>query len=266
MTSSTLRTVRMRPGTESFYREAVERVVLTIRSRLGDCITLDDMAAIAHLSPFHFSRVFRQVTGVPPIHFLHSCRLERAKELLLSSDQSIINICLDVGYASLGTFTSRFTKLVGLSPRQFRRASREAPGAQLQYLSEYFPDREVLPVHQGQVRLAGSSGKFLVAVAVFRSGVPECDPIDCTLTHSSTFRLGWLPDGSYQACALAFGDRVTVRDSLQGVGALQGRSAPVTIRGGELDGSLDVFLRAPALTDPPLLWARPALVLSSWGV
>ncbi len=79
------------------------------------------LADVACLSAFHFSRVFRAVTGIPPGQFLAVLRLELAKRLLLTSDLPVTDICSAVGYTSVGTFTSQFTELVGMTPIHLRR-------------------------------------------------------------------------------------------------------------------------------------------------
>ena len=83
-------------------------------------ISLHDMSRVAYLSTFHFNRVFHQITGLPPAKFISAMRLDEAKRLLLNTNQSITDICFEVGYNSLSTFTRRFTQRVGLGPREFR--------------------------------------------------------------------------------------------------------------------------------------------------
>ena len=92
-----------------------------ITSRCGDPIDLDAMAAAARLSRFHFLRRFRGAFGETPHELLTRCRIERAKTLLLESDTPITTICLEVGYGSLGSFSSMFARHVGRSPERFRR-------------------------------------------------------------------------------------------------------------------------------------------------
>src|ERR1044071_7710767 len=84
------------------------------------------MSKIAYISPYHFNRIFRQVTGIPPNQFFYAMRLETAKRLLLTTDTNVTDVCFDVGYNSLGTFIRRFTGLVGLSPSRFRSLARHA--------------------------------------------------------------------------------------------------------------------------------------------
>lgn len=102
-------------GTDASHLEAVERVIAAMRERVDNTLPLYAMAEIAHLSPYHFARTFRQVTGIPPGEFLGNLRLQRAKELLLTTDLSASEVCFEVGYASLGTFTTRFTQLVSVT-------------------------------------------------------------------------------------------------------------------------------------------------------
>ena len=79
------------------------------------------MARAAMFSKFHFSRIFRRVTGVSPGRFLSAIRLQEAKHLLVSTTLNVADISLRVGYNSVGTFSSRFTRSVGMSPTAYRR-------------------------------------------------------------------------------------------------------------------------------------------------
>ncbi len=84
-------------------------------------LTLGRGAQEACLSPFHFSRLFTTAFGETPHEFVTRIRIDSAKRLLLSENRSVTDICLDVGYESLGSFSSRFRSLTGLSPAAFRR-------------------------------------------------------------------------------------------------------------------------------------------------
>jgi AraC-like DNA-binding protein len=85
---------------------------------------LDLAAREACLSPFHFHRLFRATFGQTPHDFLTSMRMERARRLLASGQMSVTEVCLEVGYSSLGSFSSKFQSLVGRSPSQYQRAVR----------------------------------------------------------------------------------------------------------------------------------------------
>ncbi|HEX5495950.1 MAG TPA: helix-turn-helix transcriptional regulator [Mycobacteriales bacterium] len=86
------------------------------------------LARAALMSPGHFSRSFRAAFGETPYSYLMTRRIERAKALLRRGDLSVTEVCLAVGCTSLGSFSSRFTELVGQSPSAYR-ARRHDVGA-----------------------------------------------------------------------------------------------------------------------------------------
>ena len=79
------------------------------------------LARVAHVSPAHFSRQFRATFGETPHRYLQRRRVERAMELLRETDRPVTEICLDVGFNSLGTFSRTFRAVVGESPSSYRR-------------------------------------------------------------------------------------------------------------------------------------------------
>jgi AraC-like DNA-binding protein len=86
------------------------------------------LARAAHMSPGHFSRRFRAVFGETPYGYLMTRRIERAKALLRRGDLTVTEVCFAVGCSSLGSFSSRFTELVGESPSAYRARPHD-PGA-----------------------------------------------------------------------------------------------------------------------------------------
>ena len=78
------------------------------------------LARVALMSPGHFSRSFRAAFGETPYSHLMTRRIERAKALLRRGDLSVTEVCFEVGCTSLGSFSSRFTELVGESPSAYR--------------------------------------------------------------------------------------------------------------------------------------------------
>jgi AraC-like DNA-binding protein len=87
-------------------------------------LRINEVAEAVALSPYHFIRVFRAVFGETPYQVRLAARIDRAKQLLLLADSSVTDICADVGFASLGTFSHQFTRRVGLSPTQYRKEMR----------------------------------------------------------------------------------------------------------------------------------------------
>src|SRR6185503_4302479 len=78
------------------------------------------VAAVAHISPAHFSRCFRTVFGETPHRYLQRRRVERSMFLLRDTDRSVTDICFDVGFTSLGTFSRTFREVVGETPTEYR--------------------------------------------------------------------------------------------------------------------------------------------------
>ncbi len=92
-------------------------------------IDLDVLARVAGVSKYHFVRTFEATYGESPIRYLTRRRIERAQDLLRHANLTVTEICMLVGFASLGSFSSRFTQLVGESPTAYRDrwAARGAP-------------------------------------------------------------------------------------------------------------------------------------------
>ncbi|OPG93952.1 AraC family transcriptional regulator [Chryseobacterium mucoviscidosis] len=83
-------------------------------------LTLEETAAVAHLSVNHFLRSYKKLFGTSPHRYLTECRLQAARQLLLDTDKSVTNICYDVGFESLGSFSSLFSKRFHIAPSQLR--------------------------------------------------------------------------------------------------------------------------------------------------
>ena len=113
-----------RADTMEAYQASVERAIRHMKENLAEPLDLDRIAGIAAISKFHLVRVFDEVTGTTPHHFLACLRMQRAKERLLKSDVTITDVCMEVGYASLGSFSKTFRELVGVPPQEFRSMPR----------------------------------------------------------------------------------------------------------------------------------------------
>jgi AraC-like DNA-binding protein len=99
-------------------------------------LDLDQLAAVAGLSKFHFARSFEATYGETPIRYLTRRRIERAQDMLRLANLTVTEVCMLVGFASLGSFSSRFTQLVGESPTAYRdrwaaRGGSHVPGCYL---------------------------------------------------------------------------------------------------------------------------------------
>lgn len=107
----------------------VTRVVRRIEMHADQKIGLDRLASEAAMSPYHFLRTFRQVTGVTPHQYVLYVRLSRAVQRLRRTTDAISTIALEAGFNDLATFNRRFRRLIGMTPSAFRTARQSAPQA-----------------------------------------------------------------------------------------------------------------------------------------
>lgn len=111
---------------------AKRRCLELMRSRFAEDLSLDELAAEARLSTFHFARMFKQSVGMPPRVYLTQLRMEKACELLQHTDLSITQIAQEVGYSSNQVLARVFTKQRHISPSDYRRAVRDPANARVQ--------------------------------------------------------------------------------------------------------------------------------------
>jgi len=102
-------------------RWRLQRVREYVQLHLGETITLSAMAAAADLSPMHFAAQFRIATGQRPHDYLLSCRIDRAKTLLATTNRSLIDVTLEVGFCTQAHFTTVFKRFTGTTPSLWRR-------------------------------------------------------------------------------------------------------------------------------------------------
>jgi AraC-like DNA-binding protein len=112
-----------------FLLPAIRRAHDLIDRDFSAPIDLAAMAAEAGYSKYHFARAFTAAYGETPHAYLTRRRVERAKDLLRTANLSVTEVCMLVGFESLGSFSSRFTRLVGASPTAYREAAVANGGA-----------------------------------------------------------------------------------------------------------------------------------------
>ena len=103
-------------------------------------IPLEEAAREACLSSFHFHRLFTSTFGRTPHHFLTQLRIDRAKHLLARGEMSITEICYEVGYSSLGSFSLKFHSALGRTPSEYRRQARRVFGFSAPWRIIYVPE------------------------------------------------------------------------------------------------------------------------------
>jgi len=115
--------VASRPAAQQHLRDLalLRRVRDRIDREYAQPLNVEALARDAHMSAGHFSREFRLAFGESPYSYLMTRRIERAMALLRRGDLSVTEVCFEVGCSSLGTFSTRFTELVGTPPSAYRR-------------------------------------------------------------------------------------------------------------------------------------------------
>jgi AraC family transcriptional regulator len=234
---------------------AVERVITNMWDRYDEPLSLEEMADMAVFSRFYFSRVFRSITGTSPGRFLTAIRLYKAKNLLLETTMSVTDISYQVGYNSPGTFSSRFTRSVGISPARYRFMSEGGiPAPTRQPITS-----SCLGSVRGSVSAPPAGVPTRVYIALFDSTIAQGTPISCAvLDGDSSYELEAVPDGQWflHAAAVAVSNldpRPWMRKPL-----FVTASRPVKVVAGRV-ATANVDLRPPRLTDLPILVALPEL-------
>jgi len=249
-----------RPDTVEFHSHAIQRVIGAIRQRLDEDISLADMASVAYMSRYHFNRTFREITGLPPCRFLSKLRVEAAARMLLSSDSSVTEICLEVGYTSLGTFIRRFSDVLGVSPSKLRMLQQSPSKKLLERLQEDAPVSKLFqPQVVGRVQCpSASSGPIFIGL--FPTPIPEGKPVACaTIFQPGEYSISGAPDGQYYVLALRMPWPDTVDDFFRYDNALRGGLQQITVGEGTVECD-EIVLRAAASTDPPVLLNLPFLL------
>ncbi|HEU4423213.1 MAG TPA: helix-turn-helix transcriptional regulator [Pilimelia sp.] len=243
----------MDPGIE----KALGLVVKSMRDNLGDQLTVDDMARTAMYSKFHFSRIFQRVTGVSPGRFLSAMRLQQAKQLLVSTTLNVTDIAHRVGYASVGTFSSRFSSSVGVSPTTYRALRGFTP--QIAVAPNGGNGTPPSATVRGRISAAPSDGPTLVFVGLFPGRLPQGLPVSCSvLSRPGPYELRDVPRGTWHLLVHSVtAEAATTEAEPDGSNSsLQvGSAGPVTILSDADSWSVDLELRPMGSFDPPVLLA-----------
>ena len=119
-------------GAEAAARLRTLALLRVVRDRMdrdyAEPLDVEALAASAHMSAGHLSRDLKAAYGESSYSYLMTRRIERAMALLQRGDLSVTEVCFAVGYGSLGTFSTRFSELVGMSPSEYRRSAPPTPG------------------------------------------------------------------------------------------------------------------------------------------
>lgn len=254
----------------------VKQAILAMRDRYFEPITLRELASEVFVSPFHFARVFSRDVGVTPGQYLTAIRMFEAKRLLLTTTLTVSDIVCSVGYSSVGTFTTRFTKSVGMTPTQYREPEVGELLVAVAHNFHRFPSLEVLrgvgrtcvsvPTAAGgsivgTLQLPREAATANVLVGVFADVIPQCGPVAFTGLRnggSAELAINNVPAGSWTVIAVAEPGNGGSESGEAYIGIVR---QPVTVATGR-ESRITLRMRAVTTTDPPIaitLASRAAL-------
>lgn len=239
-------------------RAAVIRAVATMRAGLAHPHPLTALARSGMFSPYHFHRLFRDITGITPARFLSAIRMAEARRLLLYTDLPVRRIAERIGYRSPGTFGTRFARAAGLTPARFR--------AFVQRLSDALSDgplaarlARVGDSTEATLSLSGLPPSGSLVLGRFDPGGGDRDRW-AIWTLPGTVRLPSAPDpGGYSLLAVAVLRGVRLADVLvdRPGSYLLGRARIVPGGAGRTGAETRVALHWPGPTDPPRMALTP---------
>lgn len=243
----------------------IDEAIAYIHRNIDDAIELSGLAKYVGYSPYHFARIFKERIGLPPLYYVSAYRLQRAKELLLNTNLSVRDIGLEIGQQSLGTFTSRFTERVGVTPSQFRN-SMKMTGSQLHMLRNLtdWRDRDVSHLHGRVEGTIQSVVPFegVILIGLFAKPIPEGLPLHGTLLSSvGSFVFTGVKPGTYYLMATSVEWGASAIDVLLPRATLRTRSRePIVVKPNTPVPPRHAVLHPPHPDDPPILISLPLLM------
>jgi len=248
---------------ESDREIAVKEAIAQMVQRMDDStLSTGMLAKLISYSPFHFVRIFRSITGISPRLYLSALRFQWSKKLLLKSTLSATEVGQTVGYSSFGTFSSKFSSFIGLSPQQFRHFIESRMIGLSELRTARLPeDNNSLSVIEGMVK-APESLHGVICIGLFLKPIPMGKPVGCTmLFESGAYTIPEVPDGTYYIMSIAFSWDASLDEYLHPQHSWRGKaSGKIIVAGGVAKGESNVTLRPPKFYDPPMLTSFPVLI------
>lgn len=222
-----------------------------------ESLNLDELAQASNLSSFHFNRLFKKLIGIPPRKFLMLIRLAESKKLLLETNWNSTDICFEVGYNSLGTYTTKFTEMVGVSPKEFRNKTdlptwgeQYIPFEHISFIGKYTVSIELrLPEN--------FEGNCFIGL--FTTPMPVGQPIACAIqkTNGNVLLQGISP-GEYFLFAAAYEKGCNLNLMLDShVKYVFKYPQKIKIIDKSLKLSVPIYLKNKKTFDPPIVLSLP---------
>lgn len=245
--------------------DAVDGAISYIKARLHEPLDLARLARHVSYSPYHFTRLFKEKTGLAPMYYVSSLRLQKAKELLIGTNLPIRDVGLNVGQQSLGTFTTRFTERVGVSPARFRRSMASAVPQlrSLQGLADWGPPAPAGEGHavNGSIQ-ADVPFRGIIFIGLFPKPIPEgLPPYGTLLPRPGGFCFTGVKRGVYHLMATAVPWGTAPAEIMLPRGTLRARlKHPIVVGSPNPVPFQQLKLHPPRNDDPPILISLPLLM------
>ncbi|WP_248925482.1 helix-turn-helix domain-containing protein [Paenibacillus hamazuiensis] len=244
----------------------IDGVIEYIHQNIYEDLPLTRLARYAGYSQYHFIRIFKERTGLSPQYYVSSMRLQKAKDLLLQTNLSVRDIGLEIGQQSLGTFTTRFTERVGVTPSEFRNQTHQADNhfhtlRKLNDWSRWHPVSTAYNRIEGTVQ-AEVPFEGIILIGLFAKPIPEGLPLYGTLLPSlGDFCFNDVKPGTYYLMATSVSWGMRAMDILLPHTTLRTRSKePIEVMPHTPIPRQQVMLYPPRLDDPPILISLPLLM------
>jgi AraC family transcriptional regulator len=244
----------------------IDEVIAYIHQHIDEPLSLSQLASHLAYSPYHFTRIFKERIGLSPLYYVSSLRLQKAKDLLLRTNLSVRDIGLEIGQQSLGTFTTRFTERVGMTPTDFRNSTLEA-GNQFRSLHHLKDLRTVHSTINPYGTIKGTVQSTMpfegvILIGLFAKPIPEGLPIHGTLLFSvGDFCFTGVQPGTYYLMATSISWGMKATEILLPQTTLRTRSRePFVVQPYAAVPYQEVTLHVPRLDDPPILISLPLLM------
>ncbi|MED3573632.1 AraC family transcriptional regulator [Cytobacillus praedii] len=243
---------------------AVVTAIEYMKKHLEEEITSEELASFVGYSPYHFSRVFKGITGVSPRHYLSALRIEAGKKILVdASSSSILKTLLLIGFRSIGTFSTKFKQFVGLSPKKFQLRTEDLNQFinQFEHQEKLEPITLTPPVVSCQLEFP-KGFKGLIFIGLFPRPIPDQRPVaGTTITHNQTNCIfSSVPLGTYYVLAAALPLSFHPKDYFLLDAALRGKSDLAIEVTERTETEVKMKLRDPLPYDPPILINLPQLL------
>jgi len=234
-----------------------------MKNHLDQEITTKQLANHVGYSTYHFIRIFKEVTGISPRHYLSSLRVEHGKEMLANSPSStILKTLLGAGFRSLGTYSTTFKNSVGLSPKGFQSSIKQL----YSFLNSYcFQNEKIEGIAKPAVFChieVPKNFRGVVFVGLFTKPIPDRRPVVGTAVKSTTKKCLFteVPPGKYYLLSAAISWSLNPKDYFLLNNGLRGKvEHPILIEDNKFT-EVSVRLREPLPYDPPIVINLPLLL------